>query len=257
MSEKSPVYVGIDLLRSAGRQSRAYVYAALDEARELIALGTGNRDEVLAYLGGQAAAHVVIAAPRSPNTGCVNDPNAYPEGQTPTKHRVNARLCEFLLQQGGLSIESTPDKVKQCHGRVQKGFDLYRKLGAFGYTPYPDAESDHLLLETHTEGIFWRWLGGKHPLPDSLEGRIQRQLILFDQKLPVADAMDFFLEVTRYKLIQGDLPDQDILPFDELNALAAAQIAWLAAQHPDRLDLIGDPDEGQIVLPIMTDRKSL
>ena len=63
MSEKSPVYVGIVLLRSAGRQSRAYVYAALDEARELIALGTGDRDEVLAYLGGQAAAHLAIAAP--------------------------------------------------------------------------------------------------------------------------------------------------------------------------------------------------
>ncbi len=63
--------------------------------------------------------------------------------------------------------------------------------------------------------------------------------------------MDFFLEVTRYKLIQGDLPDQDILPFDELNALAAAQVAWLAAQHPDHLDLIGDPDEGQIALPKM------
>lgn len=257
MSEKSPVYVGIDLLRSAGRQSRAYVYAALDEARELIALGTGDRDEVLAYLGGQAAAHVAIAAARFPNTGRVNDPKAYPDGQAPPKHRVNARLSEFLLQQKGLSIESTPDKVKQCPVRSQKGFELFRKLAAFGYSPYPNPESDRLLLETHTEGIFQRWLGGKRPLPDSLEGCIQRQLILFDQKLPVPDAMDFFLEVTRYKLIQGDLPDQDILPFDELNALAAAQIAWLAAQHPGRLDLIGDPDEGQIVLPIMTDRKSL
>ena len=257
MSEKSPVYVGIDLLRSAGRQSRAYVYAALDEARELIALGTGDRNEVLAYLGGQAAAHIAIAAPRSPNTGIVNDPSAYPEGQTPPTHKVNARLCEVLLQQEGLIIESTPAKVKQCPGRSQKGFELYRKLAVFGYTPYPNPENDLLLLETHTEGIFWRWLGGKHPLPDSLEGRIQRQLILFDQKLPVADAMDFFLEVTRYKLIQGDLPDQDILPFDELNALAAAQVAWLAAQHPEHLDLIGDTDEGQIALPIMSQRKSL
>ncbi len=257
MSEKSPVYVGIDLLRSAGRQSRAYVYAALDEACELIALGTGDRNEILAYLGGQAAAHTAIAAPRSPNTGCVNDPMAYPEGRTPPTRKVNARLCEFLLQQEGLAVESTPDKVKQCPGRSQKGFDLYQKLTVFGYTPYPNPESDLLLLETHTEGIFWRWLGGQHPLPDSLEGRIQRQLILFDQKLPVADAMDFFLEVTRYKLIQGDLPDQDILPFDELNALAAAQVAWLAAQYPDRIDLIGDPDEGQIALPIMAQRKSL
>ena len=257
MSEKSPVYVGIDLLRSAGRQSRAYVYAALDEAQELIALGTGDRDEVLAYLGGQATAHIAIAAPRSPNTGIANDPKAYPEDQIPPTRKVNARLGEVLLQQEGLAIDSTPGKVKQCPGRTQKGFELYRKLAAFGYTPYPDPESELLLLETHTEGIFWRWLAGKRPLPDSLEGRIQRQLILFDQKLPVADAMDFFLEVTRYKLIQGDLPDQDILPFDELNALAAAQVAWLAARHPYRIDLIGDADEGQIALPKMPDQRSL
>ena len=255
MSEKSPVYVGIDLLRSAGRQSRAYVYAALDEARELIALGTGDRDEVLAYLGGQAAAHIAIATPRAPNTGVANNPDTYPEGRTPSARKVNARLCEVLLQQEVVAVESTSAKVKQCPRRVQLGFDLYRKLSAFGYTPFPNPENGLLLLETHTEGIFWRWLGGKHTLPDSLEGRIQRQLILFDRKLPVADAMDFFLEVTRYKLIQGDLPDQDILPFDELNALAVAQVAWLAAQHPDRLDLIGDPDEGQIILPKMAAEK--
>ena len=91
MSEKSPVYVGIDLLRSAGRQSRAYVYAALDETRALIALGTGDRNEVLAYLGGQAAAHIAIAAPNAPNTQSVNDPKAYPEGQTPLARKVNTR----------------------------------------------------------------------------------------------------------------------------------------------------------------------
>ncbi len=160
MSEKSPVYVGIDLLRSAGRQSRAYVYAALDEARELIALGCGDRNEVLAYLGGQTAAHLAIAAPSAPNTGIANDPKAYPKDQTPPARKVNARLCEVLLQQEGLAIDSTPGKVKQCSGRTQKGFDLYRKLGGFGYTPYPDPECDLLLLETHIEGIFWRWLGG-------------------------------------------------------------------------------------------------
>lgn len=257
MSEKSSVYVGIHLLRSAGRQSRAFVYAALDETRELIALGTGDRDEVLAYLGGQSAAHVAVTAPRTPNTGTANKPETYPEGHEPPDRRVNVRLCEYLLRQEGLEIEGTPDKVKQCPGWVRQGFDLHRKLAAFGYTTFPDAETPLLILETYAEGIFWRWLGGKRPLPNSLEGRLQRQLILFDQKLPVPDAMDFFMEITRHKLIQGELPDQEIYTFDELNALAAAQIAWLAAQHPDRLDLIGDPSEGQIALPRMSRRSPL
>ena len=257
MSEKSPVFVGVEVLRSAGRQSRAYVYAALAEDRELIALGRGDRNEVLAYLGGQAAAHIAITTPRTPNSGIVNDPEAYPEGRKPPTRRVSARLCEYLLGQEGLPIESTPEKVKGCPRRVRQGFDLHRKIAAFGYTPYPDQESDRLLLETHAEGIFWRWLGGKRPLPDSLEGCIQRQLILFDQKLPVPDAMDFFLEVTRHKLIQGELPDQDILAFDELNALAAAQVAWMAAHHPDQIDLVGDPAEGQIALPKMVNQRSI
>lgn len=251
MGEKSPVYVGIKVLRSAGRQRRVYVYAALDAERELIALGHGDRNEVLAYLGGQAAAHVALTAPRGPNTGAVNDAATFQESlpfQQPGR-RLNARLCEYLLQQEGLRIDSTPGVVRQCPLWAQRGFDLHRQLTAFGYTPYPNPESDRHSLETHTDGIFWRWLGGKHALPASLEGRLQRQLVLFAHQLPVPDAMDFFLEITRHKLMQGELPDQDILPFEELNALAAAQIAWLAAHQPDRLELVGDAAEGQIALP--------
>jgi len=62
--------------------------------------------------------------------------------------------------------------------------------------------------------------------------------------------MDFFLEVTRFKLIQGELPDQNIHTIEELNALAAAYIAWQTAHNPDKIDLIGDFNEGQIALPV-------
>ena len=102
------------------------------------------------------------------------------------------------------------------------------------------------------DAIFWRFLKGKDPLPASLEARIQRQLILYEQQLPVPDAMDFFLEITRFKLMQGDLPDGDIYTFEELNALAAAQIAWQAAHQPGQIDLLGDPEEGQIAVPRRT-----
>jgi hypothetical protein len=61
--------------------------------------------------------------------------------------------------------------------------------------------------------------------------------------------MDFFLEITRHKLMQGDLPLEHILTFDELNALAAAYIAWLAAHQPEDIICLGHPDEGMLILP--------
>jgi len=75
-------------------------------------------------------------------------------------------------------------------------------------------------------------------------------LILSDQQMPVPDAMAFFMEITRYRLVHGDLPDEDIHISEELNALTAALIAWQAAHHPDQVELLGDPNEGQIVLPV-------
>ena len=64
MPRKSPVFVGVEIIRSAGRLRQAFVYAALDTDRELLAIGHGDRDEILAYLGGQGSAHVAINAPR-------------------------------------------------------------------------------------------------------------------------------------------------------------------------------------------------
>lgn len=251
MVEKSPVFVGVEFMRASGRLRRAFVYVAVDEDRKLLAIGHGDRDEILAYLGGQQSAYVAINAPRKPNIGVVNQQTPF-QGALPfdkPNEGINARLCEYLLQQQGFNVVSTPGKVRACHRWMRRGFDLYRRLEAFGYRPFPNQEGSLHSLETQAGGVFWRLLNEKHPLPASLEGRLQRQLILQDIQMPVPDAMDFFLEITRFKLIQGELPDQDIHTFEELNALAAAFIAWQAAHHPELLELLGDLDEGQVALP--------
>jgi hypothetical protein len=251
MPEKSPVFVGVEIIRSAGRLRRAFVYAALDKDRELLAIGRGDREEILAYLGGQGSAYVAINAPRQPNNGAVNQFRTYQDGlpfEAPVSP-LNARLCEYLLQQAGFNIPSTPGRIKTCPRWVRQGFWLFERLAAFGYIPFPSEDSARYNLETQADAIFWRLLDGKDPLPSSLEGRIQRQLILHEHQLHVPDAMDFFLEITRFKLMQGDLPDQEIYTFDELNALASALIAWQAAYQPSQIQLLGDPEEGQIALP--------
>ncbi|MDY6873639.1 MAG: DUF429 domain-containing protein [Chloroflexota bacterium] len=251
MPEKSPVYVGVMILRNAGRVRRPFVYAALDARRELLALCRGDRAEVLAYLGGQRAAVAAIDAPRGPNTGVVNDAATYQQGLPFEKPRraINARLSECLLRESGCPVDATPSKVRDCPKWKRVGFDLFRRLAEYGYQPFPNQDGEWHSLETRVEAVFWRLLGGKLPLPESLEGRLQRQLILHDLACPVPDAMDFFLEITRHKLILGDLPDEEIFSFNELNALMVAYMAWAAAHQPDDLDLLGDLDEGQIALP--------
>ena len=247
----SSIFAGVDIICSPGRLRRAFVYAALDADRELLALAHGDWDEVLAYFGGQAGAYVAINAPHHPNLGTASEliraQSEFPYGESLSARGV--RLCEHLLQAQGLRLDSTPKTRKDCPGWMQKGFSLYEQLEDFGYHTYPNSESAHLLFETHSEGVFWRLLRQKAPLPNSLEGRLQRQLLLHSIEMPVPDAMDFFLEITRFKLMQGELPDEDLHSYEELNALAAAHMAWQAAHHPDLIDLVGDPDGDQIALP--------
>lgn len=247
------IYAGVELLNTAGRMRRAYVYAVLDDDHALLAIGQGDRSEVLAYLGGQTSACVAINAPRRPYNGKPTGAVDLLPLPTDSKDQplAHARPAEVELAEMGFPVNFTPADVADCPRWMRTGFDLYERLTTLGYHPFSTDGSALMTLETHVEAVFWRWLGGECPLLTALEGRLQRQLILYEQRLPIADAMDFFLEITRRKLIQGDLPDQNIHPLEELNALAAAQIAWAAVHHPDSVRLLGDPSEGQIILPAL------
>ena len=251
MGEKSPVVVGIEIKRTPGRLSQPFVFTALDEDRKLLAISSASLEDLLAYLGGQQFAHVAINAPRSPNNGAVlqgiaNQAPLSPD--EPTKPAKN-RLCETLLAQQGFPNPGTPGSPTACPGWMRRGFKLYHALENYGYHPNPEADGGRYALETLADAVFWRLMNRKLPLLPSLEGRLQRQLILLDAGLPIPDAMTFFDEVTRFKLIQGELPDEAIFTIEELNALTASFIAWQAAFRPNHLERLGDIDEGQIILP--------
>jgi len=253
MVKAIPAFIGIELHRSAGRNRRPYVYVSLDSDLTLIAIGHGDRNETLAYIGGQQSAYVAINAPRKPNNGAVNLKAAYQITLAKSHQKLNCRLAEYLLRAEGLSIAYTAAKPRSCPRWVQHSFTLFKCLDNFGYQPYPSDEVQHQSLEVCTADIFL-WLLGCNPLPEhSLEGRIQRQLILYEKGLQIADAMDYFLEITRFKLLKGDLPIQNIHNFEELNALAAAYLAWSAYNNPSSVRLLGDFAEGQIVSPCPTE----
>jgi hypothetical protein len=85
---------------------------------------------------------------------------------------------------------------------------------------------------------------------DSLEGRIQRQLSLYDLGMDIPDPMNFFEEITRYRLLKGILVEEGLYSSLELNAIAAAYMAWAVIQRPEEVTFVGDEGEGQVAVPI-------
>ena len=85
---------------------------------------------------------------------------------------------------------------------------------------------------------------------NTLEGRIQRQLVLHEQDTHIPDPMRVFEEITRHRLLQGQLPLPDLYSPSELDAMVAAYTAWKAATQPGEVTLLGNPQEGQVVLPV-------
>lgn len=247
------LFVGVD--PSGGR--KPFTYAAFDPQGRLVALNGGEVEEVLAFLGGLRRVTLAVSSPPRPSQGLVHRESVRPGlgVKTPPGRGLEMRLAEQLLREHGIQIASTPAHKEYCSNWVQAGFDFYRRITALGFQPFPAPEASHQWLETHPHAGFCVLLG-QNPLPRAtLEGRLQRQLVLYEQGLEMRDPMDFFEELTRHKLLKGLLPMDLIYTAEELDAIAAAYTAYTAGRHPERIIKIGDENEGQVCLPV-TELKS-
>jgi hypothetical protein len=122
--------------------------------------------------------------------------------------------------------------------------DLTKKFLQIGFKPLSQKRQSKPWLETNAQDSF-RILSGHKLLPRrSLEGRLQRSAILYEQGLQITDPVDLFEEITRYKLVQGILPLDRLPSSNELDALVTAYLAWLAANRPQRVVM-----QGEFVLP--------
>jgi predicted RNase H-like nuclease len=160
-------------------------------------------------------------------------------------------VAEYELHTRGISIPRTAADEAECSRWVQMGFNLFRGIKRLGYIAYPgEGESAHQFLEVYPHGAYTALL--EHiPFPKHvLEGRIQRQLVLYLNQMKVSNPMYIFEEITRHRLLQGILPLDGLHTADELDALVAAYTAWLAATKPENVTLVGHAEEGQIVLPV-------
>jgi hypothetical protein len=242
------LFVGID--PSGGR--KPFTYAALDEHARLAALKEGEVEDVLAFLGGLRGALVAVNAPPRPNLGLVRQDDQH-DSLPPLRRagrRPDMRLAEHQLRERGINVSITPGRKELCTNWVQTGFDFYRRIAATGFQPYPTPQAAYQWIETHPHAVFCVLLG-QNPLPrPTLEGRLQRQLALYEQDLGIRDPMDFFEELTRHKLLKGALPLEQVYSAEELDAIAAAYVAYATSRRPEQMFRVGDPEEGQIFLPV-------
>lgn len=122
--------------------------------------------------------------------------------------------------------------------------DFRKKVVQAGLALHPARADSKQLLITNAQDCFQALIGQK-PLPRrSLEGRLQRSAILYEQGLQIKDPIDVFEEITRFKLMQGILPLEDIPSPKQLDALVVAYVAWLAVNRPGQIVL-----KGSFVLP--------
>jgi hypothetical protein len=238
-------FIGIDL--TSGRKS--FTYAALDRDLNLLALAKGEMDDVTAFVAGQSSAAVAVNAPSGVNRGLVRE-KINKKMLTPTQiRRAELRLAEFELRERGINVTRTAASSGLCPEWMQAGFELYRKLEKTGFKKYPEKDAAYQILETNPHACYSVMAGHAPLAKSSLEGRLQRQLILYERGIRIKDPMDFFEEITRYKIVKGDWPVELLYSSEQLDALVAAYTAWLAVNKAEHILMIGDAKEGRIVLP--------
>ncbi len=246
MATKPLTYIGVD--PTAGRFP--FTLAALDQDRKLIVLSAGDVNDVMAYLAEQKSCVVAVNAPPHPNRGLVRK-NLEKQNLSPGHLRgSDMRLAESELRARGISVSPTPARVETCPTWMQMGFDLFRRLNEAEFKQFPAETASQQWLETHPHAAFCALLGQIPLSKPTLEGRLQRQIALYEQGIDMKDPMEFFEEITRHKMLHGTFPMELVYSAEELDTLMAAYLAFCVINSPQETMLIGDQQEGQIALPV-------
>ena len=151
-------------------------------------------------------------------------------------------VIAHLKQYGKLSLALNMPSTKRVEG-IYSGFK--KRIAQAGLKPYTTKSFPKQLLETKAQDCFRKWIGKSPISRRTLEGRVQRGLILYDQGLRINDPMDFFEEITRHHMLGGFFPNELLYSTTELDALTAAYIAWLSVNEPGQVEITGN----KLILP--------
>ncbi|MCC6904972.1 MAG: DUF429 domain-containing protein [Anaerolineae bacterium] len=244
---EATAYIGVDI--TAGK--RPATLAVLDEHLRIVELADLPFAEVVTHIEAFPRAVCAIDASSGVNAGLMASPDYRTRLNLEAgKRRYHTyRVCEFELRRRGIGIYNTPVDSAQAKGWMQEGWRLYNALRHRGFVLYPE-DGHRRMFETHPHGVFTALIRKIPYAKSTLEGRLQRQAILFEQGVDVTDPMDIIDEWTRYHLMNGQIDLAEVLTHDRLDALAAAYTAWMVGREPERTCALGDLREGQIVLPV-------
>ncbi len=248
------VFVGID--PTAGK--RPIHYAVLDRRLRRQHLASGTLDQVLAVVLDYPAAIVAVDAPQTPNGGLLCQPERRASLGLPPRSKTwtGYKVCEYELRKRGIGLYGTPADPAEAPRWMQVGFELFQALRAAGFEPYREGGlgARRQVLEVHPHACYTVMLGHLPLTKTAMEGRLQRQLVLFREGVDVDDPMNVLEEVTPHRLLSQSFDLPGLLDHDSLDALIAAYTAFMTAQGPECVSVVGDADEGQIVLPVAAER---
>ncbi|MGD8850557.1 MAG: DUF429 domain-containing protein, partial [Anaerolineales bacterium] len=221
---------------------------------KLVALDEVDLESLLAYIGSLEMALIAVDAPQAPNIGLMTQAsireryNLQPEGDTWQTWRV----CEYELRRRNIRLYNTPQEPQEAHGWVQRGFKLFKRLEKMGFRKFVRGEEPHqcMLIEARSHAGYTALLERRPFLKDTLEGRLQRQLILYLEGLDLDNPMHALEEITRHHLLTGHLPLGHLHEPEALDAMMAAFTAYLVGRHPERISQVGQREEGLITLPV-------
>lgn len=243
------IYVGI----RPTRNRKPVTLAALDSELRLTATIESNVEECLAYVAGQPAAIVAVAAPQAPAAGLLGDPerregyDLAPYSKTWSRWRVAA----YELRRRNIAMVGIATLQANSPEWLELGFRLYQRLAELGYTYFQRGAGprSRSMIEVQPQAAFSALLGRQPLARETLEGRMQRQLGLFLGNVDVPNPMQALEKWTRTQLLKGELPLDSLSGPDELDALVAAYTAFRVGRATDEVVQVGDPQEGLITLP--------
>lgn len=241
------VFIGIDV--TAGRHP--LTYAVLNNRLHIERLDDGKPDDVIQLVESYPASICAIDAPGGFNRRLLDDADYRRRaGLDPDSSQYrDYRVCEYELRKRGINIYHTPFDSEQAAKWMKTGWELYNRLRQQGYVDYP-AAGTRRLFEIYPYAAFCALIGRRPYKKTSFEGLVQRQVVLYENGVEVPDAMGFLQEWTRHRIVTGQLPTNSTYRHDQLDALVAAYTAFLAEREPHNVMAVGDPAEGQIVLPV-------
>jgi predicted nuclease with RNAse H fold len=243
------IYLGID--PTAGR--RPATLAALDDDLRVVHLGPIDANGIVAFVESHPGAVVAVDAPQSPKRGLMRRPEVRRRFGLPVRGRTFGewKICEYELRRRNLRITSTPSKAGAAPSWMRAGFALYQRLTRLGFAffRHGDPPPAQMMVEVHPHASFAVLLGHRPLLKANLEGRLQRQMVLYLEGLDLRNPVHTLEEITRQHLLSGSLPLDGLHNHDELDALVAAFTAYLVHQKPSRVCQVGEPKEGLITLP--------